>query len=41
MPFIDEEVDSLKIYYLCEGCLEKIQTYGKKVAIEDSDYHII
>jgi CRISPR-associated protein Cas2 len=41
MPFIDEEVDSLKIYYLCEGCVEKILTYGKKVVIEDSDYHII
>lgn len=37
---LDEE-DSVKIYYLCEACKKKINSYGKAGVTEDPAVYIV
>ena len=37
LPFVDLEKDSLRIYRLCENCLENLESFGVKKGWEDDD----
>ena len=43
LKFIDVEKDSLRVYQLCAGCTEKIESYGIKKgwAVGDDDRIIV
>ena len=34
--YIDADEDSLIIYHLCEGCLSRIQSYGRQIVRKDA-----
>ncbi|HNR69397.1 MAG TPA: CRISPR-associated endonuclease Cas2 [bacterium] len=34
LKFIDEEKDSLRIYYLCKNCSGRVESWGIKTGIE-------
>jgi len=35
LKYVDEEQDSLIIYRLCEGCVDKTESYGRQIVRED------
>ena len=37
LPFVDLEKDSLRIYRLCENCLQNLESFGVKKGWEDDD----
>lgn len=41
LRYINEEEDSIRIYYLCNGCLKQTQLFGKGKLTEDEDVYII
>ncbi len=38
---IDPEVDSVRIYALCEGCRKKVEVMGTGSVLEDADYYVV
>ncbi|GLI52591.1 MULTISPECIES: CRISPR-associated endonuclease Cas2 [Thermodesulfovibrio] len=41
LPYIDEKQDSLRIYYICEGCRERVETYGCKILLDEEGYIVV
>lgn len=37
LPFVDRNKDSLRIYRLCENCLQNLESFGVKKGWEDED----
>jgi len=37
LPFVDLEKDSLRIYRLCENCLQNLESFGVKKGWEDDE----
>lgn len=37
LPFVDLETDSLRLYRLCETCLQNLESYGVKKGWEEDD----
>lgn len=41
LKIINPEEDSLRIYYLCEGCIKKVKLYGIGEVVRDQDIYIV
>lgn len=41
LPFIDEEVDSLRVYWLCERCVKEIKVYGIREVSKEEEEDVI
>ena len=38
---LEEEEDSLRVYFLCKDCREKVQTYGQGIITQPPDVMIV
>jgi len=41
MEFVDPEVDSLRIYKLCDACVQLIESHGTKEGRQEDDAVVI
>lgn len=37
----DEEEDTIRVYFLCEGCLPKARAYGVGTLTKDQDVYVL
>lgn len=41
LKFINPDEDSLKIYQLCQGCLSRIESHGRKRGVEGEERDVM
>ncbi len=40
-PYIEKDTDSLRIYFLCERCQNKIFSIGREISLDNDQYIVI
>jgi CRISPR-associated protein Cas2 len=41
LGYIDPEVDSLRVYHICEACAARIDSYGRPVYVSSGNVEVI
>lgn len=41
LSHVDKDRDSLRIYYLCESCISKLEVYGSYQPLDESEWIVV